>query len=181
MVSFFPTVPVETVPRPSNLLSSEKLSPVALIVDEEPIIAETSAAILESNGLTAITAVDGLQALETALAVPPEILIAGFALPELDGLQLAIRVTRAIPDCEVIITSSHASSFDLVERMSVFGCGFSILEKPVHPADLLDEVFRLLRNRGRTVNAPKPFRNFDLYDSFSSARRAVRVLRQHTN
>jgi DNA-binding response OmpR family regulator len=181
MASFFPTVPTKTVPRPAHLLSREKLRPVALIVEDEPIITETSAAILDSNGLTAITATDGLQALETALAVPPEILITGLAMPGLDGLELAIRVTRAIPDCEVIITSSHASSFDLVERMRALGCDFAVLVRPVHPADLLDEVFRLLRKHGRVVNASEPFRNFDLYDSFSSARRAVRVLRQHSS
>jgi DNA-binding NtrC family response regulator len=181
MTPFFPTVPVETAPRPAHILSREKLKPVALIVDDEPIITQTSAAILETNGLTAITALDGLQALETAMIVPPEILITDFSMPRLDGLELAIRVTRAIPDCEVIISSGHASSFDLVERMIALGHDFSILEKPVHPADLLDEVFRLLRKHGRTVNAPKPFRNFDLYDSFSPARRAVRVLRHHSS
>ncbi len=164
MASYFTTVPIETAPRPARLLSREKLKPVALVVDEESIIAETSAAILDTNGLTVTTAPDGLLALETALAVPPEILITGFTLPELDGLELAIRVTRAVPDCEVIITSSHASSFELVERMTTLGCDFSVLVKPVHPADLLDEVFRLLRKRGRTINAAEPFRSLDLYD-----------------
>ncbi len=95
-------------------------------------------------------------------------------MPGLNGLELAIRVTRAVPDCEVIISSGHASSFNLMERMRALGRDFTILEKPVHPADLLDEVFTLLRKHGRALNAPEPFRNFDLYDSFSSARRAVR-------
>jgi DNA-binding NtrC family response regulator len=176
MSTYFPTVPVEAAPRQAYLHSPEKLRPVALIVDDEPVITETLAAILNSNGLTAITALDGLQALETALAIPPEILITDLSMPHMDGLELAIEITRAIPDCEVILSSGHGSSCDLAERMSVLQCDFTMLVKPVHPADLLDEVFKLLRKRGRAFNVAKPFHSPGLYDLLSSARRASEEL-----
>jgi len=154
MATFFPTVPVEEAPREAHPHGPERLRPVVLIVDDEPIITETLAAILNRNGLTAITAFDGLQALETALAIPPEILITDLAMPRMDGLELAVEVTRAIPDCEVILSSGHPSSFNLAERISALGCDFAILMKPVHPTDLIDEVFRLLRKRNRAVSPP---------------------------
>jgi YesN/AraC family two-component response regulator len=176
MSTFFPTVPVEAAPRQAHRHSPDKLRPVALIVDDEPIITETLAAILDGNGITAITALDGIQALETALAIPPEILITDLSMPRMNGLELAIEVTRAIPDCEVILSSGHAASCDLAERVSVLGCDFAILMKPVHPADLLDEVFKLLRRRGHAFNVTKPFHSPGLYDFLASARRASEEL-----
>jgi CheY-like chemotaxis protein len=157
MTSFFPTIPVKMAPRETLLQHFEKLPPVALVVDDEPIIVETVAAILNCNGLAAMTALDGCEALETALAIPPEILITDLAMPRMNGLDLALEVRRSIPDCEVILSSGHASSLDLAERIAELDFDFAVLIKPVHPVDLLYEVFRLLRKHGSPVGAPKAF------------------------
>jgi DNA-binding response OmpR family regulator len=176
MATHFPTVHVEAAPRAVHLHSREKLRPVALVVDDEPIITETLAAILDGNGITPITAANGFEALEIAALIPPEILITDLAMPGMNGLDLAIQITRTVSDCEVILSSGHASSHDIMARMHSLGCDFVMMLKPVHPADLLDQVFELLRRRGCAFNIAKPFHSPGLYDFLTSARHASEAL-----
>jgi DNA-binding NtrC family response regulator len=144
----FPTVSMDSGPFQSLLQPQDDLRPVALVVDDEPIITETLAAILNSAGFAALTAFDGCSALDTALLIPPHVLVTDLAMPGLDGLDLAVRVTRAIPDCEVILFSGHASICDLAERMRSQDCDFATLIKPVHPAEMIDCIRQRLARRG---------------------------------
>jgi len=154
MLTHFPTVPVESVPFPATLHLQDELRPVALIVDDEPIITETLAAILNVEGFAVLTAFDGFSALETAFLIPPQILITDLALPGMDGLELGCEVTRAVPDCEVILFSGHASIAELAHRMRSRGCDFATLIKPVHPAEMIGRVRERLARRHFTRVPP---------------------------
>jgi DNA-binding response OmpR family regulator len=154
MSTYFPTVPVKAIRLEAHLLSSEELPPVVLVVDDEPLITETLAAILSNTGLAVITAGDGVEALETALVIPPEILITDLLMPGMNGLDLIVEIKRAVPDCKVIVSSGHATGYDLMNRMKSLGWNFVVLIKPVHPADLLTHVFELLNRSG--LKAPQP-------------------------
>lgn len=170
MTTHFPTVPVEGALRAAQVSSSDRVRPLALIVDDDAMITGTLAAILYGSGLAAITARNGLAALETARVIPPEILIADSAMAGLNGLDLAVEVTRASPDCEVILFAGHVINFSLSERIRRTGREFLVMVKPVHPADLLEAVFRLLSRRGHRVIVPKISRAPGIYDFLSSAR-----------
>lgn len=159
MATHFPMVPIDAGPYQALLQPQNELRPVALVVDDEPIITETLAAILNGVGFAALTAFDGHSALETALLIPPQILITDLAMPGLDGLDLAVMVTRAVPDCEVILFSGHASVCELVDRMNSFGCDFATLLKPVHPADMIDCVCERLARRGCLMVPPPGYRS----------------------
>ncbi len=149
MSTHFPTVPVEVARRKSNTHGMERPRPLVLVVDDEPIIAETLAAILNGSGLSALTAPNGLKALEIAGLMPPEMLITDFAMPGMNGLDLAAEVNRTVPDCEIILFSGQA--VELANSLSAAGCDFVTLLKPIHPADLLARVFERLARRGITV------------------------------
>lgn len=170
MSTHFPTVPVEGALRAARGSSSDRVRPLALIVDDDAMITGTLAAILNGSGLAAITARNGLAGLETARVIPPEILIADSAMPGLGGLDLAVEITRFSPDCEVILFAGHGINFSLSERMRRTGREFLVMAKPVHPADLLQAVFRLLSRRGHRVIVPKISRAPGMYDFLSTAR-----------
>ena len=144
----FPTVPIELAVQKRDRSDFERPLPLVLVADDEPLIAESLAAILNGNGLAALTATDGHSALEIAQLMPPEVLITDVVMPGINGFELAIEVSRATPDCEIILFSGQASTTDLAELYLATGHNFELLVKPVHPTDLLARVFGRLRARG---------------------------------
>jgi DNA-binding response OmpR family regulator len=153
MSTHFPTVPLELARQNACSTDIERVLPLVLVVDDEPLIAETLAAILNNSGLAALTAPDALAALEIARLMPPEMLISDVAMPGMNGFELAIEVTKAIPDCEIILFSGQATSSELEAMNRAVGRDFVMLIKPVHPADLLARVYERLTMRGFTIPA----------------------------
>jgi DNA-binding response OmpR family regulator len=156
MHTYFPTVPVEVARQKARFNDSERLLPVVLVVDHEPLIAETLCAILNGNGLAAITAPDGNVALDVSRLIPPQLLVSDMDLPGMDGFELAMELTRMIPDCEVILFSGQYSTGDLASMHNSEDRDFLTLAKPVHPVDLLECVFERLSRHGWP--APAAFR-----------------------
>jgi len=61
--------------------ATELRSPVVLVVDDEPLVADTLSAILTRAGYSTLTAYDGPTALELGTDAPPELLISDVAIP----------------------------------------------------------------------------------------------------
>ena len=168
MATHFPTVPVEVARRRASQDGLKRLPPVVLVVDDEPMIANTLAAILDRNGLAAIVAPDCAAALDIAQLIPPQLLLSDVALPDIDGFELAIKLTHTIPDCEVILFSGQYSTSDLVAMHHAEGRDFLTMVKPVHPIDLLARVFERLSVHGWPVPAdfrPRPPSPYDMFSS----------------
>ena len=149
----FPTVPLKDVPANVDGNGAGGYRPVVLVVDDESVIADTLAEILSRSGYTAIAEYDGDSALETALLTPPEMLITDVVLPGMTGIELAISVRRIYPDCKIILFSGQASTADLLASARAEGHHFTLLNKPLHPQDLLLRVSEGLKSN-RPVAAP---------------------------
>ena len=143
----FPTVPIEEVPNSTASANQDGYCPRVLVVDDESSIADSLAAILSRSGYSALTAYDSDSALETALLTPPEMLITDVVLPGMSGIDLAITIKRIFPDCKIILFSGQASTSDLLAAANRDGHHFTLLTKPVHPADLLSRVAENLQHR----------------------------------
>jgi len=142
----FPTVPLKEVPAQDEG-KSEGHRPVVLVVDDESVIADTLAEILTRSGYKAVPVYDSDSALETALLTPPEMLITDVVLPGMTGIELAITVRRIFPDCKIILFSGQASTADLLASARAEGHHFTLLNKPLHPQDLLARVSDGLKPR----------------------------------
>ena len=152
--SNFPVIPVQEVPQYSTL-ESEPYRTMVMVVDDESVIADTLVEILNRSGYAAIAAYDAEGALETALVTPPELLITDVVLPEMNGIELAIAIRRIFPECKILLFSGQASTSGLLAMASREGHEFSLMNKPVHPRDLLarvTEIFKDKRERA-TVNS----------------------------
>jgi DNA-binding response OmpR family regulator len=136
----FPTVPIEEVPISNFTKDRDPHRPVVMVVDDESSIADTLAEILSRSGYAAVVAYDGDSALETALLMPPEMLITDVVLPGMSGIDLAITIRRIFPDCKIILFSGQASTADLLAAANRDGHQFVLLNKPIHPADLLARI-----------------------------------------
>jgi len=132
-------VPFSQVPFRDVTRARVSHKPVILVVDDQQLIAESLGAILSSKGYSTLTAYDGAMALEMATLVPPDLLITDVAMPGMNGVELAVRVVREFPDCQVILFSGHATLADL-EIAFTAGFEFPLLRKPIHPAEMLDHV-----------------------------------------
>jgi DNA-binding response OmpR family regulator len=143
----FPTLREEEILRMESNHRADQNPPVILVVDDERAIADTLSMILGRNGFAAMTAYDGASALEIATLVPPQLLISDVMMPGMSGIDLAIAIRDAAPNCEVILFSARAFTADLLASARLAGLDFVALTKPVHPTEMLARVSERLALR----------------------------------
>lgn len=111
--------------------------PRVLVADDERVIADTLAIILNQSGFEARAVYSGEKAVELAADFKPEMLISDVIMGGLSGVDAAIRIREALPQVKILLFSGHAATSDLLEGARRQGLEFEILAKPVHPQDLL--------------------------------------------
>jgi DNA-binding response OmpR family regulator len=108
-----------------------------LIADDERVIADTLAMILNQSGFQAQVAYTGEQAVEMAQLFAPDMLISDVIMAGLNGIDAAIKIRELLPKVKILLFSGQAATADLLEKARARGYEFEILAKPVHPGDLL--------------------------------------------
>jgi CheY-like chemotaxis protein len=111
--------------------------PKVLVADDERVIADTLAMILNQSGFEARVAYSGEKALELATDFQPEMLISDVIMAGLNGIDAAIKIREVLPSIKILLFSGQAATADLLEKARGQGYEFEILAKPVHPQDLL--------------------------------------------
>ena len=111
--------------------------PRVLVVDDEHVIADTLAIILNQAGFDATAVYTGLGAVERARNEQPDLIISDVIMPDMNGIEAAIRIREMLPGCKILLFSGQAATADLLEKARLEGHEFEILAKPVHPQDLL--------------------------------------------
>ena len=117
--------------------------PVVMVVDDEPLVADTLAMILTHAGYRAMRAYDAKTALEMASVRAPDLLISDVAMPQMNGVELALGMVSMVPACKVVLFSGHARSVDLMRAYDA-GHDFPLMAKPMHPSEMLGQVARSL-------------------------------------
>lgn len=110
---------------------------VVFVVDDEPVIAQTLAIILNQAGFQASAFHHPEKAIAARPELTPSLLISDVMMPGMTGVELAIEFRKAQPECKVLLFSGQAATADLLEKARQEGYDFDLLSKPVHPADLL--------------------------------------------
>ena len=111
--------------------------PKVLVADDERVIADTLAMILNQSGFQAKVAYSGEKALEVAQEFQPNMLISDVIMAGLNGIDAAIQIRAVLPNIKILLFSGQAATADLLEKARAQGYEFEILAKPVHPQDLL--------------------------------------------
>jgi CheY-like chemotaxis protein len=117
--------------------------PRILVADDQRIIADTLAMILNQNGYEAVPVYGGRHAVEKARRWGPEIYVSDVNMPEVDGIQAAIEICAILPGCLVLLFSGESSNRVLVRDARFQGHRFEFLQKPILPLDLLHRIQRL--------------------------------------
>ncbi len=118
-------------------MDAKRPRPKVLVVDDERVIADTLAMILNQHGYDAAPVYTGTGAVERARAVRPDLIISDVIMPDMNGIEAAISIRSFLPACKILLFSGQAATADLLESARAQGHEFEILAKPVHPQDLL--------------------------------------------
>jgi DNA-binding response OmpR family regulator len=110
---------------------------VVFVVDDEAVIAQTLAIILNQAGFDASAFDHPDKAIAARTDKSPDLLISDVMMPGMTGVQLAIHFRKAEPACKILLFSGQAATADLLDQAREQGYDFDLLSKPVHPADLL--------------------------------------------
>jgi len=121
-------------------MSQNSTKPKVLVADDERVIADTLAMILNQSGFEARAVYSGERALEEAPHFQPNMLISDVIMADLNGIDAAIRIREMLPTIKILLFSGQAATADLLEKARGEGYEFEILAKPVHPQDLLSRL-----------------------------------------
>ena len=121
----------------SEAPAATSTKPRVLVADDEQVIANTLAIILNQAGFEARAVYSGEKVIEALESFRPDMLISDVIMTGMTGIEAAIAVRKKMPGCKVLLFSGQAATADLLEKARADGHEFEILAKPVHPTDLL--------------------------------------------
>jgi CheY-like chemotaxis protein len=119
---------------------TQRARPKVIIADDEKVIADTLAAIMNRSGFQAEAVYCGETAIQRAREIRADIIVSDVVMPGISGIEVAIQIRSILPHCKVLLFSGQAATTDVLEQAKAKGYTFEILAKPVHPADLLARV-----------------------------------------
>jgi CheY-like chemotaxis protein len=142
-VYFFPdrsiSKPIETQRKVRNK-SEAAPKPTVLVVDDQQMVADTTAEVLNRSGYRAVCAYSGESALALALELKPDYLLTDVLMPGMNGVELAIAISKQLPKTKIVLFSGQAGLSDSLTQATDNGYSFDLLAKPLHPSKLLQHL-----------------------------------------
>lgn len=80
-----------------------------LVIEDQASVRKLLAQVLEEAGYQVYQAVDGRQGLAQFHAQPVDLVLTDLEMPEMDGLDLILELTRTFLDVKVIAMSGHSA------------------------------------------------------------------------
>ena len=115
-----------------------------LIVDDEPNINDTLALIFRIRGYTVLTANTGAEALRQLEQERPDAALLDVALPDMSGIEIAIRIRTDYPQCKFLLFSGNQGTIDALQDAKSRGHDFEVFAKPIPPQELIDALRNLV-------------------------------------
>jgi diguanylate cyclase (GGDEF)-like protein len=118
-----------------------------LVIEHEPSLRKRVTESLQAHGFSAIVATDGLEGLQQARDVSPDLIIADVQLPQLDGYALlkGIRQDSQLAAIPVILLGTKGGYRQTRQAMELGADDFLI--KPVIPQDLVNAIAACFRRQ----------------------------------
>jgi CheY-like chemotaxis protein len=142
---------VDSESSPLATAASGSLSLKVLVVDDGRNAADILALFFEMEGHCVGVAYDGLEAVEKAEALQPQLILMDIGMPKLDGLEAARRIRSQNGGQRIVIVALSGFDQDSHKRQSAEAGFDDHLAKPVNPNELRELIERY---RSRFVDAP---------------------------
>jgi len=116
-----------------------------LLVDDHAVVRDGLKAILDEAGDIDVVgqAADGLEAVQRASELEPDVVVMDLAMPRLNGIKAACRILAATPKTHILILSQHEDEQHVLDAIGVGASGY--LLKRDAGADLAEGIRALCR------------------------------------
>lgn len=125
-------------------LDQERGGGRVLVVEDDAEITDVLRRSLRTEGYDVKTALDGVEALDTAASFVPDVVVLDLGLPRLDGIEVCRRL-REEGDVPILILTARSETEDRVAGLDSGADDY--LAKPFERRELLARVRALLRRR----------------------------------
>jgi two-component system, cell cycle sensor histidine kinase and response regulator CckA len=124
-------------PRESNAATPElpnipPRQPLVLLAEDEPIVREYMASLLQEQGYKVLQAADGEEALSIFKGIPGmmiDLLLTDIVMPKMTGKELAYRIGTLSPGTKIIFCSAYPEK--LASLNGIIDTRIPFLQKPV--------------------------------------------------
>jgi CheY-like chemotaxis protein len=144
-----------TMPEPPESASGPALR-VLLVDDTADVRLLVRMLLAERTNIEVVAeATNGLEAIELASALQPDLIVLDIAMPELDGISALPRLREASPESRIVMLSAFPRSSQ--EAAALAGGAAAYVEKSVATEELVDELIAgagLLDVAVRALSAP---------------------------
>ena len=131
--------PTKSPRRPKATTQEKKMR--VLVVDDEPMVADTSAKVLDVFGYECYAAYNPADALACAESFGPDVVLSDVMMPGMNGVELCMEIKRLLPSSRILLFSGQVSlAHSLMEDANKRGYNFELLAKPVRPEDLAAKI-----------------------------------------
>jgi two-component system OmpR family response regulator len=115
-----------------------------LVVDDQEDILMTTALVLRKGGHEVATASNGVEAIEVARSLEPDLILMDIEMPRMDGWE-ALRLLRLEENTRTIPVAMFTILFDLKEKVRALKYGAQdYITKPFSMDEMLARVDRIL-------------------------------------
>ncbi len=127
-----------------------------LLIDDDPALLSLLRRTLERAGYEVVTAPNGREGLQRLTTGPFDLLITDIVMPEMEGLELILKLRQSHPALRIIAISGggqlRPASYLNLARLSG---AMTVLAKPFELEELLAAVQKLLNSEPPTGTSPR--------------------------
>ncbi len=148
----------------------------ALVVDDEPNIADVVAMALRYSGFSVETAGTGQAALGAVSVFRPHVIVLDVMLPDLDGFEVAKRLSERGSEVPILFLTARDTTEDKVRGLTIGGDDY--VTKPFSVEELMVRIQAILRRSGvgGPVENQLAFADLELDDETREVWRAGHLL-----
>ena len=119
-----------------------------LVADDHRIVRESLVALLEASGICEVVAqaADGMEAVELALRLRPQVAILDISMPRLNGIEVVRRLRAELPETRTLVLTMHEEEEYVLHVVRAGASGY--LLKDSATSELLQAVRDLHAGRG---------------------------------
>jgi two-component system, OmpR family, catabolic regulation response regulator CreB len=132
-------------PSDAKAAATSPDSPIVLLIEDDPAIAETIGFALRQGGFTVHWCAQGLLGLEQFQTLNPSLVILDVGLPDIGGFEVCRRI-RQQSQKPVLFLTAHSDEIDRIQGFELGADDY--IAKPFSPRELVSRVRAVLRRAG---------------------------------
>ena len=114
-----------------------------LVVDDHPVVREGLYTMISSEpGMEVIgTAVNGVDAVEKAISLNPDVILMDLLMPRKDGVQAIQEIIEKMPEARILVLTSFGEDSKIIQSIQAGAAGYIL--KDTAPEELLEAIRRV--------------------------------------